>query len=114
MRSGTSAGIIIYEKDLRLLVVSTPEEEITERQAENDGEEDAAVERHDGQHQQVPHRRVHPKQDRSGEASRTRGGLGEQERSVDRGRRGRRTGGGLEPDAAIFHVLVKGGEEETG
>ena len=102
-------------------MISASEEQVAEGKANDDGDEDAAVEGHNGKHEEVFDGRVQPEDHRPGESRRTPGvgcGLRVEEWGSDGGRRrgsGCRGGGEkFEAEAAIFHVLVEDGDDEAG
>lgn len=115
-------------------MIGTPEEQVAKGEADDDGEEDAGVERHDGEHKEVTEGGVDPEEEGSGEPGRApaaaRGGGGEQLMVEERGmtiiydgRGGRRRGRSLvveggenqfEAEASVFQVLIEDGEEEAG
>ena len=118
LRTGTG---VINDKRSNILI-STPENQVTNCETKHNSHEHPTVKRHDGEHKQVPDPGIEPKEGGSGEPG--GGPLGSgglsidllQQRVLDLGfRRIGGFGGGeeLETHALVFKVLVKGRDEET-
>ena len=116
----TSTGVINDKRSN--ILISTPENQVTNCETKHNSHEHPTVKRHDGEHKQVPDPGIEPKEGGSGEPG--GGPLGSgglsvdllQQRVLDLGfRRIGGFGGGeeLETHALVFKVLVKGRDEET-
>ena len=126
---GAGAGVV---DDDEILAVAAAEREVAEREAHDDGDEHAAVERHDGEHEQVAEAGVDPDHGGHGHTRRPAApGDGHEEWRPRVVAGGWRDGGGwlslsggaassssfrgeLHADSQGLEVLVEGGGEEQG
>ena len=108
--SSASANVLGHHGFL----IGASEKQVPNSESQNDGQENASVERHNGQHQEISDRRVDSEEHRRREFS----GAAVFGEKRDVRAYGGRLGGvggseGSETEASIFHVLVKVREEET-
>ncbi|KAL8138714.1 hypothetical protein V2J09_004715 [Rumex salicifolius] len=110
MMKGNASACIINSNN-----TGRSKEEISHRQPNHNGDQNAAVKRHHGEHDHVPERGVDAEHD-SGRrppcaaAAGKLGGVSGEERGLDGGV----SGDGIELEAEVLEVLVEDGEEETG
>ena len=104
--SSASANVLGHHGFL----IGASEKQVPNSESQNDGQENASVERHDSQHQEISDCRVdseeHGRREFSGAA------IFREERDDGGGGRRGWVGGneGSETEASVFHVLVKGRE----
>lgn len=115
---GAGAGVVDHDE---VLAVAAAERQVARREPDDHGDEHPAVERHDGEHEEVAQAGVHPEQPGRRQPRRpaSGGGRGEEERGPrgvggHRGRDGGRLGAReeLDADPERLEVLVEGGGEE--